>query len=140
MTDAYMRLDGKAAIVTGSATGIGAAVALKLAARGASVVINYTRSRTEAEETQAAVQKIGAQSILVQADVSNDADCRRMAKAAEDACKVAQKAVSADDKAGTVTLQAPPVTVATHPVRSTANLPGNGFSPTLSRRTTIGMC
>ncbi len=85
MTEAFMRLDGKAAIVTGSATGIGAAVALKLALRGASVVINYTKSRSEAEETQAAIQKIGAQTILVQADVSNDADCRRMAKAAEDA-------------------------------------------------------
>lgn len=85
MTDPYMRLDGKAAIVTGSATGIGAAVAMKLAARGASVLINYTKSKAEAEETQAAVQKIGAQSIMVQADISNDADCRRMAKAAEDA-------------------------------------------------------
>lgn len=85
MTEICMRLDGKAAIVTGSATGIGAAVAQKLAARGASVVINYTKSRNEAEETQAAIQKIGAQSILVQADVSNDDDCRRMAKAALDA-------------------------------------------------------
>ncbi len=85
MTEAYMRLDGKAAIITGSATGIGAAVALKLAARGASVVINYTKSQTEAEETQAEVQKLGGQSLLIQADISSDEDCRRMAKAALDA-------------------------------------------------------
>ena len=80
-----MRLDGKVAIVTGSATGIGAAVAEKLAARGASVIINYTKSRAEAEATQAAIQKIGAQSRIVQADVSSDADCRRLARETLDA-------------------------------------------------------
>ena len=82
MTEACMRLDGKAAIVTGSATGIGAAVAIKLAQRGASVVVNYTKSRAEAEETQAAIHEIGGQALLIQADISSDADCRRMAGAA----------------------------------------------------------
>lgn len=85
MTNVGMRLDGKVAIVTGSATGIGASVAIKLAERGASVVINFTKSQAEAEETQAQIQKIGAQSIIVQANVSSDADCRRMAQAALDA-------------------------------------------------------
>ncbi len=80
-----MRLDGKVAIVTGSATGIGAAVAEKLAARGASVVINYTKSQAEAEATQASIQKIGAQTRLIQADVSRDEDCRRMARETLDA-------------------------------------------------------
>lgn len=80
-----MRLDGKAAIVTGSATGIGAAVAIKLARRGASVVVNYTKSRAEAEETQAAIHAIGGQALLIQADISDDAACRRMANAAQDA-------------------------------------------------------
>jgi len=80
-----MRLDSKVAIVTGSATGIGAAVAEKLAARGASVIINYTKSRAEAEATQEAVQKIGAQSRIVQADVSRDEDCRRLARETLDA-------------------------------------------------------
>jgi 3-oxoacyl-[acyl-carrier protein] reductase len=74
-----MRLDGRVAVVTGSATGIGAAVAHKLAERGASVVINYTKSRKEAEATQSQIQTLGAQTRLIQADVSNDDDCRRMA-------------------------------------------------------------
>ncbi len=80
-----MRLDGKTAIVTGSATGIGASVALKLAARGANVVINYTKSLAEAEATQAEVQKLGAQSRIIQADVSKDEDCRRLTQETLDA-------------------------------------------------------
>jgi 3-oxoacyl-[acyl-carrier protein] reductase len=78
-------LKGKAAIVTGSATGIGSAVAIGLAKRGANVVVNYTRSKTEAEETADAVRKAGADVRLVQADVANDEDCQRLARAATDA-------------------------------------------------------
>ena len=79
-----MELTGKVAIVTGSATGLGAAVALKLAKRGVNVVINYTKSETEARATAAACIAAGAGALLVQADITNDADCRRMAKAALD--------------------------------------------------------
>ncbi len=75
---------GKVAIVTGSATGVGAEVARQLAARGCSVVINYTKSEAEAKETQAACEALGAPTLLVQADVSVDADCRRLAQAALD--------------------------------------------------------
>jgi 3-oxoacyl-[acyl-carrier protein] reductase len=78
-------LKGKAAIVTGSATGIGSAVAVGLAKRGANVVVNYTRSKTEAEETAEAVRKAGADVRLVQADVASDEDCRTLANAATDA-------------------------------------------------------
>ena len=66
-------------IVTGSATGLGAAVAQRLAGKGARVVINYTMSQAEAEETAEACRKLGAEAILCQADVSVDDDCRRMA-------------------------------------------------------------
>ena len=66
-------------IVTGSATGLGAAVAQRLAGKGARVVINYTRSLNEAEETAEACRQLGAEAILCQADVSVDDDCRRMA-------------------------------------------------------------
>jgi 3-oxoacyl-[acyl-carrier protein] reductase len=85
MGEIGMRLDGKAAIVTGSATGIGAAVARQLAARGCAVVINYTKSLREAEETRAEIDAAGGRTIMVQADVSKDDDCRRMAKACLDA-------------------------------------------------------
>ncbi len=80
-----MRLEGKTAIVTGSATGIGAATALKLAERGANVIINYTKSRAEAEAAQAACNEAGAQTRMIQADVSEDADCRRLAQETIDA-------------------------------------------------------
>lgn len=78
-------LKGKAAIVTGSATGIGSAVAIGLAKRGANVVVNYTRSQAEAEATAEAVRQAGADVRLVQADVALDEDCRKLARAAQDA-------------------------------------------------------
>jgi len=74
----------KVAIVTGSATGVGAAAAILLAERGSNVVINYTRSRAEAEETARACEAKGAETIVFQADVSDDEACRAMAKAAAD--------------------------------------------------------
>jgi 3-oxoacyl-[acyl-carrier protein] reductase len=70
----------KVAIVTGSASGIGAATAIGLSKRGWSVLINYSKSRGKAEQ----VQKSCPGSILVQADVGEDADCRKLAKAALD--------------------------------------------------------
>ena len=77
--------DNKVAIITGSATGVGAAAALQLAGRGCNVVINYTRSVNEAEETAAKCRDSGVEAITVQADVSDDAACRGMAQAALDA-------------------------------------------------------
>ena len=73
-----------AAIVTGSATGIGAAVAKNLAARGYGVVINYTRSEAEAKETKAACVHAGGQAVLCRGDVSRDEVCQRLARAALD--------------------------------------------------------
>ena len=71
-------LKDKVAIVTGSATGLGAAVALQLADKGCNVVINYTKSEKEAKETLAACQAKGVEAILAQGDVGEDADCRRI--------------------------------------------------------------
>lgn len=73
-----MELNGAAAIVTGSATGTGAAAARMLAERGCHVVINYTKSLSEAEETAAACRQHGVEALLCQADVSQDGECRRM--------------------------------------------------------------
>ncbi len=72
----------KVAIVTGSATGVGAATVLLLARRGYSVLINYSKSEREAQESQAACEQAGADTLLVRADIADDHDCRRMAEAA----------------------------------------------------------
>ena len=77
-----MDLEGAVVIVTGSATGLGAAVAQRLAGKGAKVVINYTKSETEAEATALACRELGADTLLCRADVSDDDDCRRMVSAA----------------------------------------------------------
>lgn len=77
----------KAAIVTGSATGVGAATALALAQRGYDVLINYSKSETEAKQTQAACREAGADTLLLRGDVAVDADCRQMAHAALDRWK-----------------------------------------------------
>ena len=68
----------KAAVITGSATGVGAATARMLAGKGWNVAINYTKSQKEAGEVSAACEKLGADTIVVQADVASDADCRRL--------------------------------------------------------------
>lgn len=70
------------AIVTGSATGVGAATALMLAQRGWNVLVNYTKSEKEARETQAACESAGADTLLLRGDVSLDADCKAMVAAA----------------------------------------------------------
>jgi 3-oxoacyl-[acyl-carrier protein] reductase len=75
-------IKGGAAIVTGSATGIGAATALALAERGCNVVINYTKSEVEAKATQARCEAAGVETVLCRADVSVDDDCRRMVRIA----------------------------------------------------------
>ncbi len=75
-----MAKTNKVAIVTGSATGLGASCALDLAERGWNVVINYTKSKKEADETYSAAKAKGVDALLVQADMSQDADCRRLAE------------------------------------------------------------
>jgi 3-oxoacyl-[acyl-carrier protein] reductase len=68
----------KVALVTGSATGIGRAVAIEFARRGLDVAVNYSRSETDAQETAREIEKIGARAILCRADVSRDQDVRTM--------------------------------------------------------------
>ena len=71
----------KVAIVTGSATGVGAATAVILAQKGCNVVINYTRSKEEAIATAQLVEQHNVESLVFQADVSNDDDCQSMVEA-----------------------------------------------------------
>ncbi|MDM7951132.1 SDR family oxidoreductase [Hydrogenophaga sp.] len=74
--------ENKVAIITGSATGVGAATALSLASRGYHVVINYSKSEEEAKASEAACQAVGAETLLVRGDVADDGACRHMADAA----------------------------------------------------------
>src|SRR5262245_27298509 len=71
-----MDVRGKAAIVTGSATGVGRETAFSLARLGCDVAINYSRSADEAEQTAREVRDLGVRAIAVKADVSVDAECR----------------------------------------------------------------
>src|SRR6266404_621423 len=72
----------RVAIVTGGATGVGAATALALAGRRYRIAINYSRSAREAEETVALCRDAGADACAIQGDVAQDADCRRIVAAA----------------------------------------------------------
>ena len=72
----------KVVIVTGSATGVGAATALALAHRGYNVLINYSKSEQEAIASEAACRAAGADTLLLRGDVADDAACRAMAEAA----------------------------------------------------------
>lgn len=73
-----MDLNNKVALVTGGGTGIGKAVSLELARRGALVVVNYSKSEAEANETVNTIINQGGQAIAVQADVSKDQEVRSM--------------------------------------------------------------
>ena len=72
----------KVAIITGSATGVGAATALSLASRGYHVLINYSKSEEEARASEAACQAVGAETLLVRGDVADDGASPHMADAA----------------------------------------------------------
>jgi 3-oxoacyl-[acyl-carrier protein] reductase len=77
-----MSKDGLCVIVTGSASGLGAATAAILAKDGARIVINYASSQKEAEETADLCRTVGGEVVVVQGDVSRDEDCRKIAAAA----------------------------------------------------------
>ena len=76
-----MELRDKVILITGGATGIGRATALRFAGAGAHIAINYSRSATEAQETADAVAQLGVQAAIYQADVADDAAVRAMCAA-----------------------------------------------------------
>ena len=67
-----MASERKVALVTGSATGIGRAVALRFAKEGLAVAVNYSRSEKEARETLAEVEKLGVPGLLCKANVAEE--------------------------------------------------------------------
>ncbi|ARU60778.1 3-ketoacyl-ACP reductase [Tumebacillus avium] len=76
-----MDLKNKVALVTGGGTGIGRAVCIALAQKGAAVAVNYSRSQVEAEETVQLIKNEGGRAIAMQADVSQDGDVRNLVAA-----------------------------------------------------------
>ncbi|HSC19635.1 MAG TPA: glucose 1-dehydrogenase [Rhizomicrobium sp.] len=78
-------LSEKVAIVTGSASGIGAATAKILSGYGANIVLNYSKSASDAQQVMQELRDSGKGALLVQADVSLDAECRKLATAAVEA-------------------------------------------------------
>src|SRR4030081_2798727 len=74
--------DGLCAIVTGSASGLGPATAAILAKGGARIVVNYSSSQKEAEQTADLCRSAGGEVVVVQGDVSRDEDCKRIVAAA----------------------------------------------------------
>lgn len=75
---------GKTAIVSGSSRGIGRAIAEGLAAKGASVVVNYVGNRKAADDAVAAISASGGKALAIQADISIPADVRRLFDETED--------------------------------------------------------
>jgi len=73
----------KVALVTGSATGIGRACAIRFAKLGFDVVVNFSKSETEARETLAAVEAEGVNGLLVQCNIGDDTAVREMMVAIE---------------------------------------------------------
>lgn len=78
MSAGSKKLEGKVAVVTGASKGIGASIALHLAAEGASVVVNYASSKEGAEKIVSQIKAKGGKAIAVQASVAKPADVQRL--------------------------------------------------------------
>ncbi len=71
-------LQGKVALITGGSRGIGRAIALRLAASGVNLVVNYVRHKRDAETTAEAAKALGVKCLVIKANVANDEDVAEM--------------------------------------------------------------
>lgn len=79
-----MTMEGKVALVTGGSRGIGRAICLELARRGAAVAVNFAGNEAAAQETAEACRALGAQAELFRADVADPAACEELVKAVKE--------------------------------------------------------
>jgi NAD(P)-dependent dehydrogenase (short-subunit alcohol dehydrogenase family) len=71
-------LEGKIALVTGAGIGIGQGIAIELARQGAAVAVHYAGSAEGAEATVSEVKKLGGEVVLIQGDLGQVSECRRV--------------------------------------------------------------
>ncbi|KAI1401380.1 1,3,6,8-Tetrahydroxynaphthalene reductase in complex with Nadph and Pyroquilon [Hypoxylon fuscum] len=74
MSNQAKPLTGKVALITGAGRGIGKGIALELGKRGASIVVNYGRSSSSANEVVSELAKLGSKAVALQADISKPAE------------------------------------------------------------------
>ena len=79
------KFKGKTAIVTDGSRNIGRAISVKLTAEGANVVVNYCNNKDAGDETVAEIEAAGGKAILVQADVTKQADVSKLIDASREA-------------------------------------------------------
>ncbi len=77
---AWASLKGKVALVTGASRGIGRAIAIELARRGASIALDYRADSIHAESAAAEIRGLGVDCILIQGDISKKGEAQRVVK------------------------------------------------------------
>jgi len=85
LSDQSNEFKGKVAIVTGATRGIGRAIALELAKRGADVAFNYAKSAAAADSLKSEIESLGSRVLPSQGDVANTAEAAEMVKQTKDA-------------------------------------------------------
>lgn len=78
-----MRLQGRTALITGSAKGLGKMTALELAGMGCDIIINYVNSKREAMELTDRIEQLGVRATAIRADIADQSDVERLAQEAE---------------------------------------------------------
>lgn len=76
------RFEGKVAIVTGSSSGIGQSIAIRLGSEGAAIVVDYRSHEDAAKETKSKIEGAGGKAIIVGADVTKTADVQNLVEQA----------------------------------------------------------